>query len=69
VIPATTLQTCIVHLIRNSLNYASWKDRKSPATAIRPIYTTPSAQAEQVALAERRREQKFPPVSASWRSA
>jgi putative transposase len=28
VFPATTLQTCIVHLIRNSLDYASWKDRK-----------------------------------------
>ncbi len=30
VFPATTLQTCIVHLIRNSLDYASWKDRKAP---------------------------------------
>ena len=29
VFPATTLQTCIVHLIRNSLDYASWKDRKA----------------------------------------
>ncbi len=28
VYPRTTLQTCIVHLIRNSLDYASWKDRK-----------------------------------------
>ncbi len=28
VFPATTLQTCIVHLIRNSLDYASWKDRR-----------------------------------------
>lgn len=40
VFPATTLQTCIVHLIRNSLGYASWKDRKALAAAIRPIYTT-----------------------------
>ena len=31
VFPATTLQTCIVHLIRNSLDYASWKDRKALA--------------------------------------
>ncbi len=37
VFPATTLQTCIVHLIRNSLDYASWKDRKALAVAIRPI--------------------------------
>jgi putative transposase len=35
VFPATTLQTCIVHLIRNSLDYASWKDRKQLAAAIR----------------------------------
>ena len=34
VYPATTLQTCIVHLIRNSLDYASWKDRKALAAAI-----------------------------------
>ncbi len=39
VFPATTLQTCIVHLIRNSLDYASWKDRKPLAAAIKPIYT------------------------------
>ena len=43
VFPATTLQTCIVHLIRNSLDYASWKDRKSFAAAIRPIYTAANA--------------------------
>ena len=34
VFPATTLQTCIVHLIRNSLDYTSWKDRKALAAAI-----------------------------------
>ncbi|WP_460028972.1 transposase, partial [Methyloparacoccus murrellii] len=43
VFPATTLQTCIVHLIRNSLDDASWKDRKALAAAIKPIYTAPSA--------------------------
>jgi len=37
VFAATTLQTCIVHLIRNSLDYASWKDRRGLAAAIRPI--------------------------------
>ena len=34
VYPDTTLQTCIVHLIRNSLDYASWKERKALAAAI-----------------------------------
>ena len=37
VFPKTTLQTCIVHLIRNSLDYASWKDRKPLAATLRPI--------------------------------
>ena len=36
--PATTVQTCIVHLIRNSLDYATWKDRKAVAKELRPIY-------------------------------
>ena len=70
VYPQTTLQTCIVHLIRNSLDYANWKDRKPLATAIKPIYTAPSAEA---ALAELDTfesgpwGQKFPTVVASWR--
>ena len=72
VFPATTLQTCIVHLIRNSLDFASWKDRKALAAAIKPIYTAPSAEA---ALAELDAfEQgswgiKFPTVVGSWRRA
>ncbi len=37
--PEAIVQTCIVHLIRNSLDYASWKDRKDVAAALRPIYT------------------------------
>ena len=72
VFPATTLQTCIVHLIRNSLDYASWKDRKALAAAIKPIYTAPSAEA---ALAELDTFEhgpwgkKFPTVVGSWRRA
>ncbi len=42
VFPKTTVQTCIVHLIRNSLDYAGWKDRKLVAQALRPIYTAVS---------------------------
>ena len=42
VYPDTTLQTCIVHLIRNSLDYASWKERKALAAAIKPIYKAAS---------------------------
>jgi putative transposase len=38
-------QTCIVHLIRRRLEFASWKERKPLAVALRPIYTAPSADA------------------------
>ena len=72
VYPATTLQTCIVHLMRNSLNYASWKDRKALAAAIRPIYTAPSAEAAEVELDAFEHGpwgQRFPTVVASWRRA
>ena len=70
VYPKTTLQTCIVHLIRNSLDYANWKDRKPLAAAIKPVYTAASAEA---ALAELDAFEsgpwgkKFPTVVASWR--
>jgi len=72
VFPATTLQTCIVHLIRNSLDYASWKDRKLLAAALRPVYTAASAEAAAQALDDFERGawgQKYPTVVASWRRA
>jgi transposase-like protein len=72
VYPATTLQTCIVHLIRNSLDYASWKDRKLLAAAIRPIYTAASAEAAEAeldAFAQGPWGVKFPTVVAAWRRA
>ena len=72
VFPATTLQTCIVHLIRNSLDYASWKDRKLLAAAIRPIYTAANAEAAQGELDAFEKGpwgQKFPTVVAAWRRA
>jgi transposase-like protein len=72
VFPATTLQTCIVHLIRNSLDYAAWKDRKPLAEAIKPIYTAVNAEvalAELEAFAQGAWGQKFPTVSAAWHRA
>ncbi len=70
VFPATTRQTCIVHLIRNSLDFASWKDRRALAAALRPIYTAPSAEAalaELEAFEASALGQKFPTVTATWR--
>jgi putative transposase len=72
VFPATTLQTCIVHLIRNSLAYANWKERKPLASALKPIYTAVSAEAAEAelnAFADGPWGQKFPTVIAAWRSA
>jgi transposase-like protein len=68
----TTIQTCIVHLIRNSLDYATWKDRKSVATALRRIYQAPSEAAAKAALeafAEGPWGAKYPPIPSLWRRA
>jgi putative transposase len=50
--PFTIVQTCVVHLIRASLKYASYTDRKKLASALRPIYTAVNADAAQDALLE-----------------
>ena len=70
--PATTLQTCIVHLIRNSLDYASWRDRKALAAAVKPIYTAVSAEAAEGALEAFESGEwgrRYPTVVAAWRRA
>lgn len=72
VYPATTLQTCIVHLLRHSLEFGNWKQRKPMAAALRPIYTAPSADAAMTALDDFERGpwgRQFPTVVASWRRA
>ena len=72
VFPATTLQTCIVHLIRGSLDFASWKDRKALAAAIKPIYTAVNAEAAEAELHAFEAGpwgQKFPTVASAWRRA
>ena len=70
--PNTTLQTCLVHLIRHSLDFANWKERKPMAAALRVIYAAPSAEAAAEALEAFARGPwgtKFPTVVASWRRA
>lgn len=69
VYPAAQIQTCIVHLIRNSLNLASRKDRKPLATAIKPIYQAATAEAVAAALdafAQSDWGRKFPTAAAMW---
>ncbi|MDJ0358604.1 IS256 family transposase, partial [Paenarthrobacter sp. PH39-S1] len=49
--PRTTVQTCVVHLIRAAMRFISYTDRKKVAAAMRPIYTAPTADAAQLELA------------------
>jgi putative transposase len=70
--PVTTLQTCIVHLLRTSLEFANWKQRKPLAAALRPIYTAASADAALLVLDAFERGPwgvRFPTVVAAWRRA
>jgi putative transposase len=72
VYPKTAVQTCIVHLIRNSLEYAGWKDRKLIAQALRPIYAAASEEAAELALqafAEGPWGIKYPNIVQSWKRA
>jgi putative transposase len=69
VYPQAQIQTCIVHLIRNSLNLASWKERKALASALKPVYQAASADAAAVALeafAQSEWGLKFTTVVAMW---
>jgi putative transposase len=68
VFPKTTVQLCIVHLVRNSLSYVSYKDRKAVAADFRLIYTSSTeAEAEQrlVEFAETW-DKQYPTISKSW---
>jgi transposase-like protein len=70
VFPETQVQTCIVHLIRNSLEFASWKDRKGLASELKSIYRAATAEAALAALEAFEAGpwgRKYPPVAAAWR--
>ena len=72
IFPQTTLQTCLVHLIRHSLEYASYRDRRPLALALRAVYTAPTAEAAAAALdafAASPLGARFPTVTAAWRRA
>jgi putative transposase len=69
VFPQTWVQTCIVHQIRSSMRYVSYRDRRPLAKDLRPVYTAPNADA---ALAELERfdetwGQRYPMIAEAWR--
>jgi putative transposase len=72
VFPEATVQTCIVHLLRQSLAFVAYKDRKAVAAALRDIYRAVDATAGETALAafeEGPWGRKYPAISQSWRRA
>jgi putative transposase len=72
VFPDTTVQTCIVHLLRQSLNFVSYKDRKPVAAALKGVYRAidaVSAEAALTAFEAGSWGQKYPAIGQSWRRA
>lgn len=72
VFPNTLVQTCIVHLTRNSLSFVSWKDRKAVVAALKEIYRAVDAKAGEAALAAFEAgpwHKKYPAIVPSWRRA
>jgi putative transposase len=70
--PQALVQTCIVHLLRNSLEFVSWKDRKAVATALKDIYRAVDADAALAALdafEDGIWGRKYPAISQIWRRA
>ena len=70
VYPACEAQLCIVHLVRNSLNFVSWKERKEVAADLRRIYTASTAEEAGAALDAfaLKWDAAYPQIAKSWRS-
>ena len=68
VFPKTQVQLCIVHMIRHSLKFVSWKDRKSVAKDLKPIYTAVTEKQAKVSLEgfAKKWDSTYPTISASW---
>jgi len=68
VYPQALVQLCIVHLIRNSLNYVNWKERKVVAADLRAIYTAPTAEAAKQELSRfaEKWDKRYGAIGAMW---
>ena len=72
VFPEAVVQTCIVHLLRNSMDFVSWKDRKPLVMALKGIYRAVDAKAAEEALSAFEAShwgQRYPAIGQSWRRA
>jgi len=70
VFPKAIFQTCVVHMIRSSTRYVSWKDRKAVCADLRTVYTAPSRDAAETALDdfEAKWRAQYPTVAPAWRA-
>ncbi|MEQ9398131.1 MAG: IS256 family transposase [Longimicrobiales bacterium] len=70
VFPKTQVQLCIVHMVRNSLRFVAWKERRAVARDLREVYQAPTLEAAETALAdfEERWDERFPMISRKWRA-
>ncbi len=66
----TSVQICIVHMVRNSLKFVPFKDRKILATDLKAIYKSVNVRQAELALTsfEKKWDKKYPTISKSWRS-
>ncbi len=70
--PRATVQTCVVHLIRASMRFVSYKDRKKVAAALKTVYTAPTVEAAETALLELEASelgQRYPATVSTWTAA
>ena len=70
VFPQAQIHHCVVHLVRQSLSYVSWQDRKKVATELRAIYRAPTLEAAEAALKAFEKGpwgKRFPPIGTLWR--
>lgn len=70
VYPKTQVQLCIVHMVRNSLRYVSWKERKAVASDLKAIYKAVTEEEGERALSafEEKWDEKYPLIGKSWRN-
>lgn len=68
VYPKTKVQLCIVHMIRNSLKYVSWKDRKELCVDLRKIYSAKTVDEAELALTSfaEKWDTQYPTISQTW---
>jgi putative transposase len=68
VFPQAQVQLCIVHLVRNSLSFVSYKDRKDVARDLKDVYRAPILEAAEQALGEFAEawDDRYPMISKSW---